>query len=177
MIASLDLPAVEEPDDSRGARSEPLIVGHHDDRAAGLVQGFEDRDDLVAHLAVEIPGGLVREQDARAADDRPGDGDALPLASRELGREVSGACRETHALEGLLRHGAALTARKTAIEQGDLDVVDHVEVLDQMESLEDEADVAVPLHRQLAVRERADALPIELDLALAGPVEQAHDVE
>ena len=88
MPASLDLTAVEQPDDPGRSRGEPLIVRHHDDRGPGLVEFLEDGDDLVAHLAVEIPGGLIGEQDARAADDRPRDGDTLALAPRKLRREV-----------------------------------------------------------------------------------------
>ena len=46
-----------------------------------LIQVVENAHDLVAHLAVEVPGRLVREQDARAADDGAGDRDALLLAA------------------------------------------------------------------------------------------------
>ena len=41
-------------------------------------------DDLLA-LGVERRGRLVEDQDARIADQRAGDGDALALAAREVG--------------------------------------------------------------------------------------------
>ena len=50
----------------------------------GRVQLVEQREDLVAGAAVEVAGRLVGEQDRRAVDQRPGDGDALLLAAGEL---------------------------------------------------------------------------------------------
>src|SRR5918993_1164155 len=44
-----------------------------------------------AGLRVEVAGRLVGEDHGRFADQRPGDGDALLLAARELGRAVGAA--------------------------------------------------------------------------------------
>src|SRR5687767_11882271 len=106
MRPSLDLTAVEQTYDSSRPRGEPLIVGHHDDGAPRAIEVLEDRDDLVAHLAVEVSRGLVGEDDARAADDRARDGDTLPLPPRELRREVRGPRRQADALQRFLRHAA-----------------------------------------------------------------------
>ena len=82
---SVHLAAVEQPHDPLGLRRFLLVVrDHHDRRLVLAVQGAEDGHDFVAHLRVEVAGRFVREQDARPADDRPGDGDALLLAAREL---------------------------------------------------------------------------------------------
>src|SRR5262245_1247944 len=99
MLSSLDLAAVEQTNDSGRPRGEPRVMLHHDDRAATLIEIFEDAHDLVAHLAVQISRGLIREQDARLSHDRACDGDALPLATGELRRKVSCPRRESDALQ------------------------------------------------------------------------------
>ena len=50
-------------------------------------------------LAVEVAGGLVRQQDLRAGAQRPRHRDALLLAAGELGREMVGAVRQAHLVE------------------------------------------------------------------------------
>src|SRR5712691_99986 len=122
---SVHLPAVEETDDALRLLSLARIVGHHDDRAAlAAVEILQDRHDLVPHLAVEVPRGLVREEDPRSSDDGPGDRDALLLASRELRGEVVDARGKTHAVESGEGPFPALGRREPAIEQRDLDVVE-----------------------------------------------------
>ena len=110
------------------------------------------RHDLVAHLRVEVAGRFVREQDARPADDRPGDGDALLLAARELRGKVVDACAQPDAVERFLGPLPPLRVRHPAIEQRNLHVVEHAEVADQVEHLEDEADLLVAHRGQGAVR-------------------------
>src|SRR5262249_1709989 len=54
-----------------------------------LVDGAaEELEDLAARRRVEVPGGLVREQDRWLGDERTCDRDALLLATRELGGPV-----------------------------------------------------------------------------------------
>ena len=49
-----------------------------------LVELAEEIQDLVRALAIEIAGGLVRDEDLRIGDDRAGDRHALLLAAGEL---------------------------------------------------------------------------------------------
>ena len=51
--------------------------------------GPHEREDLGAAAAVEVAGGLVREDDRRPADERPGHGHPLLLAAGQLGRPVA----------------------------------------------------------------------------------------
>jgi len=61
---------------------ERQVVRDDDDRRARLaVQLVEERDDLLARGAVEVPGGLVGEEDARAVHEGARDRDALLLAA------------------------------------------------------------------------------------------------
>src|SRR5262249_56990603 len=61
-------------------------VCHHDDGHAPLdVQRPEELENGLPRARVEIPGGLVREQQARLGHQCAGDRDALLLAARELG--------------------------------------------------------------------------------------------
>src|SRR5262245_16664725 len=55
------------------------------------MQLVEQRQDLDARLRVEVTRRLVGEQDRRVRDERARDRDALPLAARELVRQVIGA--------------------------------------------------------------------------------------
>jgi chorismate mutase len=56
--------------------------------------------------------------------------------------------------EGLARQAAALAVAHAAVEQGQLDVVDHAQVRNQVEALEDEAEGAVAQASPLPCRGR-----------------------
>ena len=65
-----------------------MVVRDRHDRRARRVQLLQQREDVRAGAGVQVAGGLVGEQDRRAADQRPGDRHALALAARELRRRV-----------------------------------------------------------------------------------------
>ena len=76
-------PAVAHGDDPARIFGDIGFMGDDDDRHALIAVERDQRlHDLMRGLGVEIAGGFVREQDARAVDQRPGDGDALLLAAR-----------------------------------------------------------------------------------------------
>mgnify|MGYP003693927317 CR=1 FL=1 len=82
--------------------------------------------DLVAHLAVEVPGGLVGEQDPRIADDALAMAHALLLAARELRREVMDPRAEPDAIERLGAICLRSVARQLAVESSGIShVVEH----------------------------------------------------
>ena len=81
--------AVGEEHRTVGVRRGHRVVGDHHDRLAELAHGLtHEVEDLGARAGVEVAGGLVGEDDLGPAGERPGDGDALLLATRELGRPV-----------------------------------------------------------------------------------------
>mmetsp|Transcript_6369 Transcript_6369/g.11421 ORF Transcript_6369/g.11421 Transcript_6369/m.11421 type:complete len:337 (+) Transcript_6369:325-1335(+) len=75
-------------DDARGqGHGLDLVVGHIDHGVAqGLVQQLEFTAQLGAQLGVEVGERLVEQEHAGLAHQRPADGDALALATRELRR-------------------------------------------------------------------------------------------
>ena len=95
-------------------------------------------------------------EDARPADNGPGDRDALLLPARQLRREVVNAGAQADAVERFLGPLPPLGVRHAPIEQGNLHVVEHAEVADQVKHLEDEADLLVAHRRQRAVRVARD---------------------
>ena len=141
------------------------------------VQAVENLHHLVAHLAVEVPGRLIGEEDAGAANDRAGDRDALLLAARELGREVTGSRDERPTRSSAASAAAGARDAPSADKQRQLDVVDHREIAQQVELLKDEADLAVAQPGQRAVAMAVDPRAVELDLARARLVEQADEIE
>ena len=76
--------AVVQVDDAVAAVGDGGVVGDHHDRPARRHQLVEQLQDRLARLAVEVPGGLVGQQDERVVDQRPGDAHALLLPAGQL---------------------------------------------------------------------------------------------
>ncbi len=159
------------------ARRQFRIVRDHDDGRAVAVDLLEQLHHRARHLRVEIAGRLVGEQQLRAAGQRAGDRHALLLAARQLGRIVAHARRKADALQRLADALPALGGRHLAVAQRHVDVVVDVEIGNQVEGLEDEADLAVADARAAVVAELADILAVELVAAAGRRFEQAGDVE
>ena len=93
------------------------FMGDHDDGdALFLVERDEQVHDLVAALAVEVAGRLVGEQYQRAGDDGAGDGHALLLAARQLGRRVMFPSGQANHCQGFTRGGVSTPGVLAAIE-------------------------------------------------------------
>lgn len=72
------------------------VVGHHGECLAELVdQLTEQGEHLGAGLRVEGPGRFIGEDDVRAGEQGPGDGDTLALSPGQLMREVLQASDES----------------------------------------------------------------------------------
>ena len=114
----------------------------------------EELEDLAAGLRVEVAGRLVGEDDGRLRDQRARDRDALLLAAGELGGPVLPPVLQPDRLDQLLE------PRSVGLLAGDRQREDDVllggEHRQQVEELEDEADVLAPELRQVAVAERGD---------------------
>jgi len=70
---------------------------------------------------------------------------------------------------------AALLTPQPTVRQRQFDVLEHREIADQVETLEDKADFAVADPRALGVAQLRDVLPVEAIGSLRGTVEQAQD--
>ncbi len=97
-----------------------------------------------AVLRVEVPRGLVGKKNRRIARERACHRNALLLPTRELRREVAEPMCHADAFERLHHGLAACVAREAlAIGQRQLDVLIDIEIADEIERLEDEADFTV----------------------------------
>ena len=136
-----------------GVGGGPRVVGDHDDRLAELVDGAaQEVEHLGRGLRVEVARRLVGEDDRRPGGQRAGHGDALLLAAGELGGPVVEAVAEADGVD------EAVDPRVVGLAAGDRqrqeDVLPRVEDGQQVEGLEDEADLVAAQRRQRLVVER-----------------------
>jgi hypothetical protein len=117
---------------------------------------------LLAELQVERAQRLVEEQHAGPVDERPGEGDPLPLAAGELRGLALVVALEADHPERVGDPPAAFLLRDLLDEEAVLDVLRHGHVREQRVVLEHGVDVA--FERRLA----ADVLAMEEDPALVG---------
>jgi hypothetical protein len=168
--------AVADGDDAVGELGDVGLVGDDDDGVALGVEIVEERHDLVAGLGVEVAGGFVGEDDGGLVDQGAGDGDALALAAGELVGLVHHAGAEVDGLEDGLGAGDALGGGGAVVDEGQLDVVQRGGAGEQVEGLEDEADLLVADAGEFVVVELADVVAVEPVLALGRGVEAADEV-
>ncbi len=151
--------AVHDLDDALAALGDARVVGDDHDRLAPGVQPVEDLEDLEAGLRVEVAGGLVGEDRATARSRAPG---RWPPAGAAPRRARTGRCfarsrRPTRSRAGA-RQLLALRPADPGIEQGQLHVAQQRGLGQQVEGLEDEADLLVADRRELEARELVDVL-------------------
>ena len=151
--------AVAELQDAVGDRRERLVVGDEHDRRpcfpVDLAQHFEHE---LAGAEVEVAGRLVAEDQLRRLGKRASHGDALLLAAGELGGEVAGPLGESDLGEEL--GGVEIRAVAVALGEleGEADVLLGGQGGDEVEELEDEADVLASEQRQLSAIEVRDVV-------------------
>src|SRR5688572_16551424 len=174
-LDSLDQ-AVLEVDDGLGELRHLGLVRNHQDGDPGLVELDEEFHDLERALGIEVAGRLVGEQDFGIGHQRAGDGDALLLAARQLGRRVVGPRHEADPVERLERRLAPRGLAFAAIDQRQLDVLHRAGPREQVETLEHEAEILAPQQRALVAGERLDFGAEETKHPRSGHVEAAEDV-
>ena len=147
-------PAVAEVQDAPGVAGDVRLVGDEDHGHALLaVEALEDGHDLFARAGVQRAGRLVGQDDGRVVDQRAGDGHALLLAAGELGRPV--VVRARRGRPPPARRGPSpCDPADAGVEQGQLHLLEGAGAGQQVELLEDEADLLVA-HRRPARRRRA----------------------
>ena len=116
----------------------------------------------IGRARVEVARRLVGEQSAGSRDERARDRDALLLAAGELARLVVEAVAEPDALErgGGQRARVALPAA-AVVEQRQLDVLQRARARQQVEALEDEAELLVADVGELVLAQPVDAHAVE----------------
>src|SRR5690606_15651846 len=95
--------------DALAHRVDDLLVvgGHHDGSPPGI-DLFKQIHDVPGVLRIQVAGGLVRDQEARVVYDRPGNGNPLLFAPRQLGRQCVHPVRQAHQFQDLLDPAADL---------------------------------------------------------------------
>ena len=97
-----DVPVVQDGDDVGERQRLFLVVGHeHDGRAEGCEQLLDLGAQAVAQARVQRGERLVEQDQARLRSQRPGHGDALLLAARELVGPAMAEAAEPDQLEQL----------------------------------------------------------------------------
>src|SRR5262249_29665331 len=69
-------------------RSRRVVRDHHHGLLKLLVQLREQTKDVISAFSIEVPSGLIRDDDVRIIDDRTRDRHALLLATRKLAWEM-----------------------------------------------------------------------------------------
>ncbi len=104
---------------------------------------------LLAILRIEVSGRLIRQQDRRITRQRPRHRNALLLTAGELRWIVLDAMRHADPLQRFMHFLLALRRSHAAIRQRQLHILIHIQIADQIESLEDEANLAIADARPL----------------------------
>jgi hypothetical protein len=150
-----DAALVEEDDRVGGLPGEADLVRDDDHRGASLGQIPHDVENLADQLGVERRGGLVEQDQLGVEGERPGDGDALLLAAGELpriGLLLVGQSDLGQELRGSLSGFGTLADRLD-------DVLEDGQVREEVEGLEDEADVR-PLLEDLALGQLVEPVAV-----------------
>ena len=177
-------PRVHEDDPVGHLAGERDLVGHDHHRPPLLGELAHHLQHLAHQLRVEGGGRLVEQDQLGLHRQHAGDGDALLLPAREPLRDSPRPCGARPTLASIARASSAASARDEPLHparrQGD--VAERRQVREQVEALEDEADLG-PLGRHLAVRVvarpaapllLADPPAVDPDLAAGRPLEEVH---
>ena len=155
------------------------VAEHRDVELAGDLA--DEGHHLARDLRVEARGRLVDQQQLRVLDQGAGDADALALAAGEAVGALVDVLGEADPVEQAQRlgdvvlgvHAQDAAQRAGVAEPAGQHVVHHREPLDQVELLEDHADVAA-LQPHLGIGELEQVDAVEHDLA-AGRLDQPVD--
>ena len=147
------------------------FVRHHQHGHALLGQGAHGAQHLARQFGVERRGGLVEQHDVGLHGQRPGDGHALLLPTRQARRVVVTLGTQAHFVQQHFRAGDGFVTGHAAHHHGRFDeVLQHREVREQVEVLEHHTGLAADAaHFGLAdVRAVARGIRLRQGLAFDG---------
>ena len=127
-----------------------------DDGDAGVAELLEERHDLDARARVEVARSARRRGSARARHQRARDGHALLLAAGELVGVVVERGRRGPPLRAPRGARSALAAGDARVEQRQLHVLQRARARQQVEALEDEAEVRLRISASCVAVQRRD---------------------
>jgi hypothetical protein len=164
--------------DPLGPAGDGGVVGDQDQgQAAFPPQVFQQDDDVVAGVLIQVASRLVGQQHPGLLDQSPGDRGPLLLLlllpAGQLGGQVAGPVGQADLVQ---RGGYPAAARGVADAERDqrgLDVLGCRQGEDQVEGLQDEPDRLGAQPGELGLAQRAQAGAVQLDGAFGGPVQAA----
>ena len=170
--------AVEYVDHAVGVGGDGGVVGDHDQRVVvALDHGLDQGEDLFAGAAVQVPRRLVGKDDVGVGYQGAGDAHALLLAAAHLRGLVVQVLLQPEVAEHLARGGAALAGADAAVDQGHGHVLQRGHGGEEVELLEDEADVPKAKIHQLLFVHLLQVLPRDHDAAAGGLFQPRHHVQ
>ena len=164
---------------ARGTGGDRHIVRDDDERRVGFAGDLlQEGHDRAARVWIEGAGRLVGEDHARAAHEGAGDRDALLLAAAHLTRVRVRAVPKAHALQHVQGDRApAQQLRTRRVHEGYLDVFGGRARRENVELLEDEAEIRPPHAGATPLAQARRIHAVQLVGARRGGIQQADDVE
>jgi hypothetical protein len=171
----LNDPAVEEMDGAVGMAGKARIVGDHTDGGALSMEIAQQFHDGFAIAGIEISGGLVGEEDGGFSGESAGDGDALLLASGELGWVMFEAVGHADFFQCFVDTLTSLRGAHAAVGERQFDIFIDGEIADEIKALEDEPDLTVTNPGACGMVELGHWVAIEVVAAFGGGIQESED--
>ena len=151
---------------------------HHDERRALLPRQLQhELEHALGRGAVQVARGLVGQHAGRLGDQGTGDGHALALAARQLGRAVLHTPGQAHLGQHLLRAARAFLVGQAPDAQRHGHVVQRAELGQQVVELIDKTQVLVAQITLLRRRQLRQVLAMQVHAARGGRVQRAQQVQ
>ena len=168
----------EEDKPLREALGQSTLVRDHDDgHAQREAHVANEVEDVFAGAAVEVAGRLVGQQYRRAIGERAGQRNTLLLAARELRRTMVETLAQADALQRFADALRALGAIDFGEAHRQLNVLRDGHRRDEMEGLEDHADIVAAIAREVLGRHLREIAPLHDDRAGSWSIETGEQVE
>ena len=148
---------------------------HHDGLVEGLAGGFQQGDDVLAGLGVQVAGGLIGQQDGGFGSQGSGDGHPLLLAAGEVPRQAVQLALQAQEADDL--HDEGPVGLLPVQGEGEDDVLPHRENGDEVVVLEDEADLLPAEDGGLLPGKLGQVGAAHLDAPLGGGVQPTQHVQ
>ena len=137
----------------------------------------EELQDELARLPVQVPRGLVGQQELRTIGQGPGHGHPLLLPSRHLGRAGSGLVGQPDLIQHLGGPAQGLGPFPAPDHERQGHVFEGREFGQKVEELEDEADFLVADPGQIPGIPGEDVDAVDIDRPFGRPVQSPQEIE
>lgn len=171
-------PPVREMQDAVANSRESFIVrGNYDGGLALSTEGVEKLAHFASRVGVQIPGRLIREQQARTGDDGARHSDALLLAPRKSPDLLASSLAEAHPLKQSTSALKRTAARRPVDEQRQRNILRRRQVREKMMELKDKPYLAVAKSGQLHGARAQDIEPVQVNRAAIRRVKTAQEMK